>query len=135
MGKRITQQARGKGSLTFRVRPRAYRYKVSYPKLNSNGEGKIVKLFNSSAHSCPLIKVAIGDEDFIVPAASGVYEGQDIWVGKRAENKEALIGDILKLNDIAQGVKVFNIEIVPGKGGKILRSSGISGAAMLRRLT
>ena len=130
MGKRITQQARGKGSLTFRGRPKAYRYKVSYPKINSEGKGKIVKLFNSAAHSAPLIKVKINEEDFIVPAASGIYEGQEIYVGKRAENKVAEIGDILSLNDIASGTKVFNVETVPGMGGKILRSSGISGIVM-----
>jgi large subunit ribosomal protein L2 len=130
MGKRITQQARGKGSLTFRGRPKAYRYKVVYPKLSAEGKGKIVKLFNSPAHSAPLVKIKIGDEDFIVPAASGTYEGQEIYVGVRPENKVAEVGDILSLKDVAQGTKVFNVEIVPGKGGKILRSSGISGIVM-----
>ena len=54
MGKRITQQARGKGSLTFRVRPKAYKHKISYPALSYGGVGKIVKLFNSAGHSAPL---------------------------------------------------------------------------------
>jgi len=40
MGKRITQQARGKGSLTFKVRPRAYRYKIQYPALKTSGKAK-----------------------------------------------------------------------------------------------
>ena len=71
MGKRITQQARGKGSLTFRVRPRAYRYKISYSSLKTEGKAKIVKLFNSSAHSAPLVKIQVdGKESFICPAAS-----------------------------------------------------------------
>ncbi|MBT4166327.1 50S ribosomal protein L2 [archaeon] len=130
MGKRITQQARGKGSLTFRGRPKAYRYKVVYPKLSASGVGKIIKLFNSPVHSAPLVKVKVDKEEFIVPAASGIYEGQEIYVGARPENKVAEVGDILSLNDIAPGTKVFNVEIVPGKGGKILRSSGISGVVM-----
>jgi len=130
MGKRITQQARGKGSLTFRVRPRAYVYKISYPKWGSEGTAKIVKLFNSSAHSTPLIKVVIGDENFIVPAANGIYEGQEINIGKRGENENPIAGDIVQLKDVPQGIRVFNIETVPGKGGKILRSSGSSGMVM-----
>jgi large subunit ribosomal protein L2 len=126
MGKRITQQARGKGSFTFRVRKKAYRYKLSYPKLNSTGPGKVLKLFNSSAHSAPLAKIRINDEIFLMPAVNGIYEGQEIQIGKRIENKPAEPGDILRLKDISQGTKVFNIESVPGNGGKILRSSGSS---------
>ena len=95
MGKRITQQARGKGSLTFRVRKRAYRHKVGYPKLGSEGVANIIKLFNSSAHSTPLIKINVDKESFIVPAADGVYEGQEIHIGQRSENSPAENGDIV----------------------------------------
>ncbi|MFH1359070.1 MAG: 50S ribosomal protein L2 [archaeon] len=134
MGKRITQQARGKGSLTFRVRPRSYRHKISYQPLSYNGLGKIVKLINSPGHSAPLAKIEVSVEkdkkkekiDFIIPAAEGVYEGQEIYIGIRPENKSLEPGDILNLKDIKQGTKVFNIESVPGNGGKILRSGGSS---------
>ena len=44
MGKRITQQARGKGSLTFRVRKKAYKYKISYPKMNQDTKEKNIKI-------------------------------------------------------------------------------------------
>jgi len=127
MGKRITQQARGKGSFTFRVKRKAYRYKISYPKLSTEGKAKITKLFNSSAHSSPLIKIDINKENFIIPSFNGAYEGQEIYIGKRPENKEPEKGDIIRLKDLPQTSKVFNIEITPGKGGKILRSAGISG--------
>ena len=124
MGKRITQQARGKGSLTFRVRKKAYRYKVSYSKLSRSGAGKIIKLFNSSAHYTPLIKVKIDKEVFICPAASGIYEGQEIMINKIREDGKPVVGDIMKLKDIPVGSKIFNIETIPGNGGKILRTSG-----------
>ena len=77
MGKRITQQARGKGSLTFRVKRKAYKYRISYPKLSTSGKAKIIKLFNSSAHSTPLIKVKINNEIFIFLEPSGFYEGKE----------------------------------------------------------
>jgi len=124
MGKRITSQARGKGSLTFRVKGKAYRYKVNYPSLNSSGAGKIIKLFNSSAHYAPLIKVKINKEISICPASSGIYEGQEIMINKSREDKKPTAGDIMKLKDIPVGERVFNIETVPGNGGKILRTSG-----------
>ena len=157
MGKRITQQARGKGSLTYRVRPRAFRYKISYLPLYFNGSAKIIKLFNSSAHSSPLaeIEVVVSNSErdknnefekagekrnsksdllitnkkirFFVPAADGIYEGKEIYIGKRPEKKLPEIGDILGLGDIKQGTSVFNIEIFPGSGGKFLRSAGSFG--------
>ncbi len=131
MGKRITQQARGKGSLTFRVKRKAYRYKISYPPLSVEGKAKIVKLFNSSAHSSPLVKIQAGVQkdivNFIVPASGGIHEGQEIMIGMRGENEKPEDGDILKLKDIAQGTRVFNLESIPGNGGRLLRSAGISG--------
>ena len=156
MAKRITQQARGKGSMTFRVRPRAYRHKISYPSLKIEGMAKIIKLFNSAGHTSPLAEIevsniestkydkpgksaagekskskSVGDNRktkirFIVPAAEGVYEGQEVYLGKRPENAEAVDGDILKLKDIVIGTKVFNVESIPGMGGKLLRAGGSS---------
>jgi large subunit ribosomal protein L2 len=131
MGKRITQQARGKGSLTFRVKPRAYRYQLRYPDLKVNGKAKIVKLFNSSAHSAPLIKVQVdGKTSFICPSANGIYEGQEILINEKRDVDKVEIGDIMRLKDIPQGTKVFNIENSPGKGGEILRSAGCFGTVM-----
>jgi len=134
MGKRITQQARGKGSMTFRVRRKAYQHKINYPSLNYKGVGKIIKLINSGGHTAPLAKVEIKNnkkkEIFIIPAAEGVYEGKEVYIGKRPENKAPENGDVLKLKDIVQRTKVFNLESSPGKGGKILRSGGSSGVVM-----
>jgi len=62
MGKRIIQQARGHGSLTYRVRRRAYRYRIGYPL--AEGKAKVVKLVNSPAHSAPLAKIQIGNHAF-----------------------------------------------------------------------
>lgn len=127
MGKSLTQQARGKGSLTFRVRPRAYRYRISYPKLDSIGKGKIISLLNSPAHSAPLAKIQIEKEIFYVPAADGVYEGQEIMIDAKREADKIENGDILKLKDIPIGTRIFNVEISPGSGGKFIRSSGCYG--------
>lgn len=128
MGKRITQQARGHGSLTYRVRRRAYRHKISYPSLNATGKARITKLFNSGGHSAPLIEMSINNEKFICPAANGLYEGQEIEVnGKEIKN-----GNILRLKEIPKGTSVFNVESKPGCGGKYIRSSGCSGTIGLR---
>lgn len=132
MGKRIISQARGRGSLTYRVRPKAYIYRISYPPLSFNGNAKIARLFNSSAHSSPLVEIEISINEkerrfFFAPAADGIYEGKEIYIGKRPENKASEIGDILFLEEIKPGTKVFNVENFPGSGGKFFRSSGSFG--------
>jgi len=46
MGKRIIQQARGKGSHTYRVRKKAFKYKLKYP-LKLEGEGTVFALITN----------------------------------------------------------------------------------------
>jgi len=123
MGKRTKGRAKGRGNIQYRVRKKAYCYRISYPKLSSVGKAKIIRLINSAAHSTPLAKIKINTEEFFVPAADGIYEGQeiDVFDGK-IEN-----GNILILKNIPQGTKIFNIESFPGSGGKYLRSSGCYG--------
>ncbi len=126
MGKRTRGRAKGRGNMQFRVRSKAYCYRISYPKLSNTGKGKIMRLINSAAHSTPLAKIRLNNEEFIVPCADGVYEGQEIDV----LSGKAEVGNILMLRDIPQGTKVFNIESFPGSGGKFLRSSGCYGLIM-----
>jgi large subunit ribosomal protein L2 len=123
MGKRTKGRAKGRGNMQYRVRKKGYCYRISYPKLSNTGKAKIMRLINSAAHSTPLAKIKINSEEFFVPAADGVYEGQEIEiVSGKSEN-----GNILILKNIPQGTKVFNIESFPGSGGKYLRSSGCYG--------
>lgn len=123
MGKRIVSQARGHGSLTYRVRKQAYIYRIGYPAINTEGKAKIVKLIHSPAHSSPLIKIQIGKNIFYNLAFQNSFEGQDIDIGKTEEAKD---GNIIKLKDAKIGIQVYNIESRPGDGGKFVRTSGTS---------
>ena len=127
MGKRIIQQARGKGSLTYRVRKKAFRYKIKYPI--KEGEAEIIKLVHSPAHSAPLMKVQLGKDLFYLPAFDGVFVEQRIQVG----GKEAKEGNILPLGGIPTGTQVYNIERNPGDGGKMMRTAG-SAATVTKKL-
>lgn len=120
MGKTLIQQARGHGSFTYRVRRKAYVYRIGYPMIE--GKAKVINLINSPAHTAPLAKLLIGNITFYNPAAEGIVEGQEIEVGKgKAEN-----GNILHLKSIPAGTNVYNIEINSGDGGKMIRTSGSS---------
>ncbi len=120
MGKRIITQRRGRGTSTYRVSKRAFRYKVQYPK-NLSGEGEVIKLINSSAHTAPLAKIKYNQETFYIPAFEGMFEGQKISFGN--EVKE---GNILKLKDIPVKTQVYCIETRPGDGGKLIKAGGNS---------
>jgi len=120
MGKRIIQQARGKGSLTYRVRKKAFRYEVKYPM--HEGKAEILKILHSAAHSAPLLKLRIGKEIFFNVAYNGALEGDSIEIGSEKPDK----GNILILSNIPPGTRVFNIEKNPGDGGKMIRSAGNS---------
>lgn len=120
MGKRIIQQARGKGSFTYRVKKKAFRYRIKYPR-NLSGEGSIIKLINSSAHTAPLAKVDSKEGIFYIPAFKGAVEGQKINFEKKDEIKN---GDILMLKDLPIKTQIYNIESRPGDGGAFVKSSG-----------
>ena len=121
MGKRIVSQARGHGSFTYRVRRRGYRFRIGYPEINIEGKAKIIKLISSAGHSAPIMKMQIENKIFFNLAFQGAYEGQEIEIN----SKEIKLGNIVRLKDIPQGSKIYNIEIRPGDGGKLIRSSGI----------
>jgi large subunit ribosomal protein L2 len=122
MGKTIIQQARGHGSFTYRVRRRAYIYEINYPPLATVGKFKIEKLINSPAHTAPLALLIIGGKKYYIPAARGVYVGQEIEIGPEVTNLQP--GNITALKNIPLETQIFNIEIRPGDGGKMTRTSG-----------
>lgn len=122
MGKRIISQARGHGSLTYRVRRKAFRHKIGYPK--ELKEGEVVKLLHSAGHSAPIAKIKSGKEIFFNVAGNLMYQGQKL------DFKKLEKGNILQLKDIPVKTEVYNIELRPRDGGKIIRSAGNSAIVM-----
>ena len=119
MGKRIIQQARGKGSKTYRVRRKAFRFQIKYPR-TLEGEGTVIKLLNSAGHTAPLAKVQYKEGTFYMPAFKGMIEGQKISF----DNKEVKEGNVLELRNIPIKTLVYNVESRPGDGGLFIRSAG-----------
>jgi large subunit ribosomal protein L2 len=119
MGKRIIQQARGHGSFTYRVRRKAYIYRIGYPI--TSGKGKVLSLLNSPAHSAPLAKILLQGKIFYNLACKNMQEGQEIEIGKNLKE-----GNVLQIGDMPLGARIYNIEANPGDGGKFIRASGSS---------
>ncbi len=121
MAKRIISQARGKGSGTYRVRRRAYRFELKYPARIS-GDGTVVKLQNSIAHTAPLAKIVYGNGAFYMPAFEGMVEGQKI----KLETNEIQNGNIVRLKDIPIKTQIYDVESRPGDGGIFIKTAGSS---------
>jgi large subunit ribosomal protein L2 len=122
MGKRITQQSRGHGSLTYRTKDQAFKFRVTYPELSAQGEGQVLKLINLIGYNAPLAKIMFNGKIFYNIAAQNIQEKQKIQIGK---NVQLIPGNIGFLMDFPIGTEIFNIEIFPGSGGKLVRSGGI----------
>jgi len=114
MGKRIISQARG-------LRRQAYRYRINYPK-DMEGEGTVINLINSSAHTAPLAKVKYENGIFFMPATERMFEGQKIKLN--ADDKEITPGNISKIKNIPIKTKIYCIESRPGDGGIFIKTAG-----------
>jgi len=120
MGKRIISQARGHGSLSYRVRKKAFQFKIKYPM--AKGEALILDLIHSAGHSAPLIKVKAGEEIFYNPAFNGAVVGEKVII----DAEESKQGNIMMLKNVPLATNVYNIELNPGDGGKMIRTAGSS---------
>ena len=131
MGKRIISQRRGRGTRRFIALPysagntrnkRLDKQEVSF--------GKIIDLVHSPAHSAPLMKIKYEDgEEVLLQASEKTAIGDIIATGK---NAPAQNGNTLLLSNIPEGTSIYNIELMPGDGGKMVKSSGTFAKVLAR---
>ncbi len=124
MGKRIRVQRRGRGSSTFRASSHKRVAPAHYPPTSKEEviQGQISEILHESGRGAPLASVKLETgETFYTVVPEGVYEGQPTQIGSKASID---IGNVLPLGSIPEGTIVCNIELSPGDGGKIARSSG-----------
>ncbi|MEM3565423.1 MAG: 50S ribosomal protein L2 [Candidatus Bathyarchaeia archaeon] len=127
MGKRIRVQRRGRGGPTFRAATHKRVAPACYPPtkreiFDTVTRGIVEEILHDPGRGAPLalIRFENGEECYTV-VPEGVYTGQQIQMGGRA-NVE--VGNILPIGKIPEGTIVCNIELKPGDGGKIAKSSG-----------
>jgi large subunit ribosomal protein L2 len=129
MGKRIRVQRRGRGGQNFRASTHKRVAPAKYPFVKSPKEvydlaitGTIKELVHDPGRGSPLAQITLenGLECYsIVP--EGVFTGQQISLGG---NSSVEIGNIMPLGKITEGTLVCDLELRPGDGGKMARSSG-----------
>ncbi len=129
MGKRIRVQRRGRGGSTFRASTHKRVAPAQYPLTITAKEyfeaaiqGVIEEFVHDPGRGTPLalIRFENGEKCYTV-VPEGVHVGQQIQIGGKASVE---VGNILPIGKIPEGTMIFNIELRPGDGGKIAKSSG-----------
>lgn len=119
MGKNLIQQRRGRGLGRYRSPSHRFRGRASYTYIPTNAEkGVVVDIIDAPGRSAPLALVDFDGRKVLQIPHEGMFVGQEISF-KRSEE-----GSIVALGNVTEGRKVFNIELSPGDGGKMCRSSG-----------
>ncbi len=120
MGKRLIQQRRGRGTHTYKSPSHRFKGAVAVPALETSGI--VTDIVHCAGHSAPLMEVSyLTGEKGISIAPEGIKVGDDITLGADAGIKQ---GNVLPLGNIPEGTLIYNIELRPGDGGKLVRASG-----------
>src|SRR3989338_11476740 len=124
MGKNLIQQARGKGSPTYRSPSFRYKGETQYAALAGEDilTGTVIDLIDCAGHTAPLMKIKYANEaEALMIACEGIRVGDQVFSGSSAPVQP---GSVMPLRSIPEGTLIYNIEIKPGDGGKLCKSSG-----------
>jgi len=119
MGKRIIPRARGKGGPRYVAPSHRYLGRAEYGAY-SNVNAKVVDILDDVGKTAPVSRIKFEDgKEVLQIAAEGNYIGQVVKYGN-----EANTGNVVELQNMPVGTKVFGIETYPLSGPKMCRSSG-----------
>ncbi len=129
MGKRIIPQRRGKGSSTYTSPSHRHLARPGYPKKEET-TGEVIDIHHAPGRSAPLAEVTFenGETSFVI-ANHGLWVGEEVEVGPDAEVEK---GNVLPLSHIPIGTFVYNIEMEPLDGGKLVKAAGTHATVIAR---
>ena len=121
MGKRLIQQRRGRNQGRYNVPSHQNRGDIAYLS-DKEIAGVITEILHDPGHTSPVARVQFeNNKTTLVLAPEGIQVGDTI---KFTENKEFNIGNVLPVGVIPEGYPIYNIELAPGDGGKLVRAGG-----------
>jgi len=121
MGKNLPTQRRGRGtSPTYRSPSHRHVSDAKLPRVA--GAGTVLEIRHAPGRSAPLAKVALGGAEFFMIAPDGLQVGQTVAIGQAAIER----GSVHALGHLPEGTFVYNIELYPGDGGRLVRAAGTS---------
>lgn len=116
MGKNLRQQKRGRGGPRYLSPGHRFVGKPQYPQ--QPGQGVVTDIIHAPGRSTPVAVVDFNGKKNLLIAHGGMK------VDQRIESSQAEQGNILHLKNIPEGTKFYNVEALPGDGGRLCRSSG-----------
>lgn len=120
MGKKLRSQRRGKGGPNYRSPSFRHLAPGRHPSVRE-AKGKVIDILHAPGRSTPFMKVSFeGKEEFMI-AAEGSFVGQEIAVGQGAVLES---GNVMPVGNVPEGVQVYNLELRPGDGGKLVKTAG-----------
>jgi len=123
MGKRLIQQRRGRFNTKFNAPSHRYKADIKYAREIIGKQGEIEDIIHDSGRTAPLARVRLNDDSIILTlACEGTKVGDTVKFTE--DKKEINLGNVLTLGRIPEGTIIYNIEINPGDGGKLVRAGG-----------
>ena len=119
---------RGKSRI-FRVNSFRAMAKAGIIRSNDPMNARIVGIMHDSYRTAPLMEIKFEDgQTAFLPAFVGAYTGMLLSYLKPEEGTK--IGAISRLKNAIAGSEVYNIELKPNDGGKLVRAGGGSAKIM-----
>ena len=129
--KNAGRNAHGKITVRHRGGGSKRKYRIIDFKRNKDGVPATVKSIEYDPNrtaNIALIAYADGQKAYIL-APEGLKVGQKVMNGADAE---IAVGNCLPLENIPVGTQIHNIELMPGKGGQLVRAAGNSAQLMAK---
>ncbi|RME79454.1 MAG: 50S ribosomal protein L2 [Methanobacteriota archaeon] len=128
MGKKLKQQIRGKGKQPkYKAKSHKYKLKLSYRSYDEAEKegflrGQVINFVDDPARNAIIASVMLenGEVSNII-ACEGMKLGQEVQLGSSASLE---MGNVMPLSSVPEGMYVYNVEKLPGDGGKFVRSAG-----------
>lgn len=123
MGKRLIQQRRGRTQSKFNAPSHRFRGEIKYSQDTDKNEGIVKDILHDPGRTAPLASVKLKDnKKILILAPEGIKVGDKIKITE--DKNEIKVGNILPIGKIPEGAPVYNIELSPGDGGKLVRAGG-----------
>ena len=126
MGKNLITQRRGRGYGRYKSPSHLRFTDARHPRIRE-GTGTIVDLRHEAGRIAPLAKVDVAGTQFWMIAPDGARIGQEVSVGSQGA---VAAGNTKPVGELPEGTIVYNIELQPGDGGKLVRTAGNAGTVV-----
>lgn len=135
MGKRLKSQRRGSGLPKYLSKKTLAKADVqyrTYDDMEKTGvlKAQVLDFIDDPVRYSILMAVKYDNNEMnLLIAPEGIAVGDYIEAGAQAK---LTLGSVLPLYRIPDGTNIYNIEMHPGDGGKLIRTSGSSGTVVSR---